>query len=172
MRWGRPVADITSVAHTGFTVADLQRSLAFDRDVLGFEVVMEQEKQGGYLAEIVGYEGAHVRMAHVKLPGSEHGIELFQYVTPPSAPREGEPRDVGPTHICLVVDDLPAVYERLRAAGVGSFFSSPVEVDTGANRGGCALYLRDPDGIILELFQPPKSRSLAEHARSPQEPPA
>ena len=48
------------------------------------------------------------------------------------------------------------LYERLRAAGVDSFFSPPVEVDTGANKGGFALYLRDPDGIILELFQPPR----------------
>ena len=36
-----------------------------------------------------------------------------------------------------------------------SFVSPPVEVDTGINRGGLALYLRDPDGITVELFQPP-----------------
>jgi hypothetical protein len=53
------------------------------------------------------------------------------------------------------VDDLRALYERLVAAGVDTFFSAPVEVDTGVNRGGFALYLRDPDGIPVELFQPP-----------------
>ena len=67
-----------STHHTGFTVADLERSLAFYRDLLGFEVVLEQEKQGGYLAAIVGYPDAHVRMAHVRAPASEHRLELFQ----------------------------------------------------------------------------------------------
>ena len=66
-----------------------------------------------------------------------------------------EPRDVGVTHFCLVVDDLAGLYERLRAGGGCAFLSEPIEVDTGANRGGSALYLRDPDGIIVELFQPP-----------------
>lgn len=151
------MARATGLVHTGLTVADLGRSLAFYRDLLGFEVVLEQEKQGGYLATIVGYPDAHVRMAHLKLPGSDHRLELFEYVTPPGTrpSNEVEPRQIGPTHVCLLVDDLPGLYEQLCAAGVESFFTPPVEVDTGANAGGLAHYLRDPDGTIVELFQPP-----------------
>jgi hypothetical protein len=37
----------------------------------------------------------------------------------------------------------------------GRPFTGPVAVDTGANRGGRALYVRDPDGHVVELFQPP-----------------
>lgn len=151
------MSEVQRLHHTGCTVADLDRSLAFYRDRLGFEVVMTQEKEGGYLAAIVGYPDAHVRMAHLKLPGSDHRLELFQYVTPAPAHAEIEPRTIGPTHICLIVDDLEPLCERLRDAGLGTFFSPPVKVDTGANAGGLALYLRDPDGIILELFQPPKA---------------
>jgi catechol 2,3-dioxygenase-like lactoylglutathione lyase family enzyme len=151
------VAEASSLHHTGLTVADLDRSLAFYRDLLGFEVVLEQEKEGGYLGAIVGRPDAHVRMAHVKLPGSEHRLELFQYLRPagsePSEPLE--PWRIGPTHVCLIVDDLATLHGRLRAAGVDSFLSPPIEVDTGANAGGRALYLRDPDGVLLELFQPP-----------------
>jgi catechol 2,3-dioxygenase-like lactoylglutathione lyase family enzyme len=142
--------------HTGLTVTDLDRSLGFYRDQLGFEVVATQEKSGGYLAAIVGYEDAHVRMAHIRAPGSDHAIELFQYLSPAPREVELEPRVVGPTHVCIVVDDLPALYERLRETGIDSFFSPPVNVDTGINRGGFGLYLRDPDGIIIELFQPPR----------------
>ena len=32
-------------------------------------------------------------------------------------------------------------------------------VDTGINTGGYALYVRDPDGITVELFQPPAGRT-------------
>ena len=149
---------ITShVHHTGFTVSDLDRSVAFYRDLLGCEVLATQEKKGGYLAAIVGYPDAHVRMAHLRVPGGEHVIELFQYLTPADDRTNVEPRNVGASHLCFIVGDLPALYGSLLGRGVTSFVSAPVEVDTGINRGGLALYLRDPDGITVELFQPAAS---------------
>ena len=145
--------------HTGFTVSDLDRSVAFYRDLLGCEVLATQEKQGGYLAAIVGYPDAHVRMAHLRVPGSEHVIELFEYLAPAGGHADVEPRNVGASHLCFIVSDLPALYDSLLEHGVSSFVSPPIEVDTGINRGGLALYLRDPDGIMVELFQPPAARS-------------
>jgi hypothetical protein len=44
------------------------------------------------------------------------------------------------------------MYGRLREEGI-EFFSPPVAVDSGENSGAAAVYLRDPDGVILELFQ-------------------
>jgi catechol 2,3-dioxygenase-like lactoylglutathione lyase family enzyme len=148
---------MSSIHHTGYTVSDLERSVAFYRDLLGLEVIAQQEKQGGYLAAIVGYPDAHVRMAHLRPPGGEHVVELFQYLAPGGDTPEIEPKNVGTAHLCLLTDDLHRDYERLAAAGV-SFVSRPVEVDTGINTGGYALYLRDPDGIVVELFQPPARR--------------
>jgi lactoylglutathione lyase len=144
-----------SLLHTGLTVRDLDRSLAFYRDTLGMELVFAQEKEGGYLADIVGYAGAHVRMAHLAFPDDSHRIELFEYLEPTPRGEAGEPRDVGITHICLLVDDVEALHRRLTEAGV-DFYSAPVAVDTGANAGGVGVYLRDPDGITLELFQKPR----------------
>jgi catechol 2,3-dioxygenase-like lactoylglutathione lyase family enzyme len=148
------MAAVRGLHHTSYTVSDLDRSVAFYRDLLGCEVLAEQEKEGGYLAAIVGYPDAHVRMAHLRVPGAEHVIELFEYLTPAGTRADVEPRNVGASHLCFLVDDLPALYEQLREQGVDSFVSPPVEVDTGVNKGGCALYLRDPDGISVELFQP------------------
>ena len=146
------------IHHTGYTVSDLDRSVAFYRDLLGCEVIATQEKEGGYLAAIVGYPDAHVRMAHLRLPGGEHVVELFQYLSPEGGKADVEPRNVGASHLCFVTADLPALYERLREQDV-TFVSPPVEVDTGINTGGYALYLRDPDGIVVELFQPPARRA-------------
>jgi catechol 2,3-dioxygenase-like lactoylglutathione lyase family enzyme len=145
---------LSRIHHTGYTVSDLGRSLVFYRDLLGCEVIATQEKEGGYLAAIVGYPDTHVRMAHLRVPGAEHVIELFEYLAPAGTRADVEPRNVGASHLCFIVDDLPTLYESLREQGVDSFVSPPVEVDTGLNKGGCALYLRDPDGIIVELFQP------------------
>jgi lactoylglutathione lyase len=144
--------------HTGLTVRDLSRSLAFYRDALGMEVLFEQEKEGGYLAAIVGYPDAHVRMAHLAFPGDAHRLELFEYLAPEPHGEPGEPRDVGITHVCLLVADIDDVAVRLEESGT-VFFSRPVAVDTGANAGGRGVYLRDPDGIVLELFQPPADAS-------------
>jgi catechol 2,3-dioxygenase-like lactoylglutathione lyase family enzyme len=150
-----------TIHHTGYTVADLDRSLAFYEGLLGLEVIAKQEKEGGYLAAVVGYPEAHVRMAHLRVPGADHVVELFQYLAPEGTETARlEPRDTGVSHLCFVVEDLPAMYDELVAAGVNSFVSPPVAVDTGINRGGHALYLRDPDGIPVELFQPPRHGAL------------
>jgi catechol 2,3-dioxygenase-like lactoylglutathione lyase family enzyme len=146
---------VSYVHHTGYTVSDLDRSLVFYRDLLGCEVIATQEKEGGYLAAIVGYPDAHVRMAHLRLPDGEHVIELFEYLSPAGGKADVEPRNVGASHLCFIVTDLLSLHEDLVAQDVTSFVSAPVEVDTGINRGGLAVYLRDPDGITVELFQRP-----------------
>jgi catechol 2,3-dioxygenase-like lactoylglutathione lyase family enzyme len=149
------LSGVRRLHHTCYTVSSLDSSLGFYRDLLGCEVLATQEKKGGYLAAIVGYPEAHVRMAHLRLPGSEHVIELFEYLAPGGERADVEPRNVGASHLCFIVDDLRALYAELRDNGVDSFVTPPVEVDTGINAGGYALYLRDPDGITVELFQPP-----------------
>ncbi len=143
---------VSAIHHTGLTVSDLDRALAFYRDALGLEVVMEQEKAGGYLAEITGYPEARVRMAHLATASGAR-IELFEYLEPRGRDEPLEPRDVGITHVCLVVADIHDAYANLVAAGAEPF-TEPIPIDTGANAGAYGLYVRDPDGIVLELFQP------------------
>ena len=157
--WGKRRAQVVDILrqarHAGITVSDLDRSIAFYRDVLGCELVVRQEKQGGYLAAIVGHPDAHLRMARLRLPGSEHLIELFQYLAPTGQPVEIRPWNVGTSHLCFRVDDLRSLHARLVARGVDGFVGEPVEIDTGANAGGRSVYLRDPDGLIVELFEAP-----------------
>ena len=58
-----------------------------------------------------------------------------------------EPPNTGTSHLCLLTDDLPALYEHLVAQGLDTFVSPPVLVDTGINTGGYGLYVHDPDGM-------------------------
>ena len=162
-RWGiassiRFMPAVRGIDHTCFTVSDLDRAIAFYGDVLGCEVLSVRERHGGAVAAIVGYPDAHVRMADLRAPSGDHVIELFEYVDPAVEHAPIAPRVVGCAHLCFLVDDLPRVYEELRADGVDSFFSAPVEITEGSGAGGRAVYLRDPDGIVVELYQPPPGR--------------
>ena len=104
-------------------------------------------------------------MAHLALPAPITGSSSSSTTRPERhRSRSSRATSVRPTS-CLVVADLPGSTSACATPESCTFFSAPVEVDTGANRGGLALYLRDPDGIILELFQPPRAPEMARDTR-------
>ena len=145
---------MTQIHHTGLTVSNLDRSLAFWGDALGMQIVMQQDRNGGYFEEIVGEHGVDVRTAHLAFPGGGSRIELFEFRSPRGGRVALRTADVGFSHVCVTLDDIEPVLARLLAAG-GEAATPPIDVDTGANAGGRGLYVRDPDGHVLELFTPP-----------------
>jgi len=141
------------VHHVGFTVSDLERSLGFWEGALGMRQVMRQERRGGYLEAIVKEPDCYVLQCQLELAEGGTRVELFQYVQPEGATVHTRPRDVGFAHVAVRCDDVAPLLERLVAAG-GTAFGEIVEVDGGANKGAKAVYVRDPDGHVLELFSP------------------
>jgi len=141
--------------HTGFTVANLERSLSFYRDVLGLEVVGEQLGTADYLATVTGFPGVRLQMAFLRAPGDDHILELLEYVSHPGEPTPRETNRPGNGHLCLVVDDAEATFRELVAKGVTFMSDAPARITAGVNRGARAAYLRDPDGFTIEIFQPP-----------------
>jgi catechol 2,3-dioxygenase-like lactoylglutathione lyase family enzyme len=139
---------IRGIHHTAVSCIDLERSLAFYRDLLGFEVCMDfsWSEQGD--ADINRTHQLDPTAARVvMLRAGNAMLELFQYTAP--EPREADPTrrlcDRGITHFCLDVDDIDAEYERLSAAGM-RFHCAPVDYGTVK-----CTYGRDPDGNVIEL---------------------
>jgi catechol 2,3-dioxygenase-like lactoylglutathione lyase family enzyme len=142
------------IVHVGVTVSDLERSVRFYTEGLGLEVAVRQTTAAGYLG-VTGYPGREIATAFGAAPGDGVRIELQEYRrVGDHGSREPGTAPVGSSHICLRVDDVPAVLERAEAAG-GRRVTDPVDIDSGINDGGAAVYLRDPDGYTIELFQPP-----------------
>jgi glyoxylase I family protein len=142
---------ITKLEHVALSVGDLERSLAFYRDVLGFEVIrIIEPRDDPKLGEIAGIPGARARIAHLKMGGNM--LELFQYVEPEGRPVPGDRRqaDHGVVHLGLASDDARADCRRLKECGV-EFLSEPVEFRQGV----WVVYFRGPDGEICELREDP-----------------
>lgn len=148
---------IIAADHTGFTVANIDRSLAFWRDVLGFEFSHRAHHTGDLASEVTGVPGAEISIAVLKAPG--HRIELLEYHAPPDRKRTDlRPCDVGSVHVALMVDNLDAVLSTIAASG-WSAVGKPQILKTGPNAGRRIVYVRDPDGATIELMQPPSSEN-------------
>ena len=145
---------ILAADHTGITVSDLERSLTFWRDVLGFEFSHRAHQTGKVASDITGVPGAQISLAVVKAPG--HKIELLQYHAPPDRKNRSDfrPCDVGAVHVALTVDNLDAVLTRIANSGYRAA-GHPQTLTTGPNAGKRVIYVRDPDGTTIEFMQPP-----------------
>ncbi len=150
---------LTGVWHYSFHVSDLDTSVDFYAGLLGLELVHRQEQANAYTRRLVGYADAHLRVAQLRVPGaaatvSSHTLELVEYVVPRPAAVPLERALPGTGHLAFAVDDIATEHERLQTAGV-RFVSPPNAITAGVNSGGWACYFVDPDGITLELVQPP-----------------
>jgi glyoxylase I family protein len=145
---------IIAADHTGITVSNLERSLAFWRDVLGFELSHRAHQTGELAAEITGIPGAEILIAVVKAPG--HKIELLEYRAPADRKIRNDlrPCDVGSIHVALTVENLDAILEKIASSGWKAA-GKPQTLAVGPNAGKRVVYVRDPDGTTIEFMQPP-----------------
>lgn len=152
---------ITTADHAGFTVADLDRSIDWYSELLGSEPLMRKRSTDEYMGRMIGYPGCDIEYAYFKLPGTPTMLELIAYASPASAKVDTDTSNLGNGHLCLLVDDLHAEFERLSPT-VEFRSEAPVEITAGANKGGWGAYMRDPDGITVQLLQAPAVRSFAD----------
>ena len=66
--------------HTGFVVSDIERSLAFYRDLLGLSIERDQVLEGDFISEVVGYPDARLRIVYLGAGDQRHSVELIQYL--------------------------------------------------------------------------------------------
>jgi catechol 2,3-dioxygenase-like lactoylglutathione lyase family enzyme len=147
---------IIATDHTGFTVANIDRSLAFWQNVLGFGLSHRAHHTGDLASEVTGVPCAEISIAVLQAPG--HRIELLEYHAPSDRKRADlRPCDVGSVHVALTVDNLDAVLSTIAASG-WSAAGKPQILKTGPNAGKRIVYVRDPDGTIIEFMQPPSAK--------------
>jgi catechol 2,3-dioxygenase-like lactoylglutathione lyase family enzyme len=157
---------VIAADHTGITVSNLERSLDFWQNVLGFEFSHRAHQTSEMASEITGVAGAEIKLAVVKTPGG-HKIELLEYLAPPDRKKHVDPStslrtslrpcDVGSVHIAFTVDNLDAVLQRIAAFGWKAA-GKPQTLTAGPNAGKRVVYVLDPDGTTIEFMELPESK--------------
>ncbi|MDP7539819.1 MAG: VOC family protein [Alphaproteobacteria bacterium] len=145
---------ILATNHTSFTVSDLDRSVAFFTEALGFNLVHRGGRDPALIEKVVGVPGANIEAAYIQGPG--HRLELIQYKGPADRKQvESRPCDTGFAHVAYDVDDIDAA---LAAAAPFGFkpLNPPQDLHHGPNAGGRVVYTRDDDGVTVEYIQPSK----------------
>lgn len=131
--WFAHMAHVKRLLHTRYRVDDLEKTVAFYRDVLGLEEVRRHKSPRG--SELVFF----------KAPGSEEEIEICYF--PESGPVKVQP-DL--THLAFEVEDLERFREHIR--GRGYDFSDGPEFK---ENGGGFAFIDAPEGYEIELVQRP-----------------
>lgn len=147
---------IKQIVHIGLSVSNLERSIAFYRDILGLKL-KSRLKMSGKESDILF--ARKIKAANIAyLNGSDEifapDVELIEFTGEEIKKNKADLFQTSISELCFVVKDIDALYEKLSKKGV-EFLSAPQVFDFSEAGFGKskAVYLRDPDGIILEFME-------------------
>jgi catechol 2,3-dioxygenase len=121
----------TSIGHVHLKVSDLDRAIAFYRDVMGFELTQMYGDQAAFLS--AGGYHHHI------------GLNTWFSKNGPPAPK----RSAGLFHVAFLYPDRAALAQALRSA-----LEAGVEIEGAADHGVSeAIYFSDPDGNGIEIYR-------------------
>ena len=138
-----------AVRHIGIVVGDLNASLAFYCNQLGFQVARRMVETGPFIATLLDMPNAEVETA--KLSGADGAmIELLHFRNRAPLPDTGLTLNrLGPTHAALTVADIDGLHRKLVSQGIVFIAPPSVSPDGKAKVAFC----RDPEGNYLELVE-------------------
>lgn len=141
--------------HGGITVKDMETSLKFYRDGLELDVEFDVVNGADYLRTVLALPFSEIRIVYLRIPNSGF-VELLEYRGLERRSASAQPSDFGGGHLCLYVDDVDALVDRMHGLGFESRSAEAVDIVAGPNIGAKVIYFIDPDGYSVELFQKPR----------------
>ena len=145
------MSNLQRFSHIGICVSDLERSIRFYRDNLGFQLEHELTAEGELSDTLLRLRGVKLRAVYLTRDGTR--IELLHYASPPAPPRpQRAMNEYGLTHLSLRVDDLDGALAGLRAVGA-NILEDTIILYPKYHAACC--FITDPDGQLIELVQMP-----------------
>lgn len=146
--------------HVGFTVSDLDQAIARYVGLFGYALHDRGVRHPRGVELLTGVTGADIEVAHLHHPDLI-AIELICYHGPQDAGRStARPCDTGHMHLTFDVADIGAMVETAMTLGF-EMAGRVVQSAKVANEGSQVVYLRDADGVTIELIQPPAGTAMA-----------
>ncbi len=139
---------IKDIRHTGIVVIDLETSLHFYRDLLGFQIAKQMEEAGDFIDNISSLRNVKVTTVKMTSPSGQM-IELLKYYSHPAEQKMRIICEIGISHIALTVDDLDTEYKKLKEQGI-QFNASPQLSPDGYAK---VTFCRAPEGTLVELVE-------------------
>ena len=138
------------IRHIGITVKDMNKSLSFYRDTLGFTVAREMDESGPFIDSLSGLKDVKVKTVKLNAPSPEGGmIELLCYQSHNSDVSFENITTCGISHFALTVNNIESLYNKLRKLKI-VFNCEPKLSDDG---GAIVTFCRDPENNLIELVQ-------------------
>lgn len=146
------------IDHVNIVVTDLDRMLAFYRDVLGLAETKRATIEGEWIGATVGLTGVNADVVYLDFPAGPR-LELIRY-NRPAIDRPANvhrPNAPGLRHLAFRIDDIDSTVAKLRVAGVKFFSDVQAVPDSQVTYAGGIrkrlIYFPDPEGNLLELCE-------------------
>ncbi len=143
---------MASLNHVGVTVSDLERSIAFYRDVVGMQLAGRHRTQGAWFDTLTHNSGAEIDVAMLRL--GDFVLQLVQYLAAGGDRLPLAHHHVGAPHLCVNVVDVDARHRDAEARGG----LDPTPIVDILGLGIRSFYVRDPDGVPVELLESPAAK--------------
>ena len=138
-----------TIRHVGLVVADLDQSIKFWCETMGFVVSRTMEESGPHIDAMMGLKEVKVTTAKLADPNGNL-LELLHFHSHPDKKSwDGKPYSSGLTHLAFTVTNLNETLHRIKLAGGSIPFQPQLSPDGQVK----VTYASAPGGVILELVE-------------------
>jgi len=139
---------IKDIRHIGIVVTDLETSLYFYHNLMGFQITKQMEETGEYIDNVLSLQNVKVTTVKMNSPTGQM-IELLKYHSHPVEQKIQEIFGIGISHVAFTVDNLDMEYERFVNNGI-QFNSVPQLSPDGYAK---VVFCKAPEGTLIELVE-------------------
>jgi lactoylglutathione lyase len=135
--------------HVGLTIKNLERSIAFYRDVVGMQETEFRfnNAKSKEFDTLTNNPGAELKVAHLTL--DSFMLQLIEYVAGGGTTLDLHHNNIGSPHLCIYVPDVEAKLKEVQQRGDVVITSGLVQIAPNMR----SFYTEDPDGVPVEFLQ-------------------